>query len=161
MSRNHLSIYLNDHHAGSVLALELLSRVESNQAGTPLGALLAELRTEIEADQRELEGLMKRLGITVSPPRSVMAWFAEKGTQIKLWLDDSAGGDLRLLESLELLAIGIEGKHALWLALGSAASREPELRGVDYPRLERRAVQQRERIEGPRLQAAARAFSPQ
>jgi hypothetical protein len=60
----------------------------------------------------------------------------------------------RLLESLEVVGLGIHGKLALWQALKTAAEELPPLRGpVDYERLTRRAEEQRRRIEIVRLEA--------
>src|SRR5688572_3270088 len=120
MANKQLAIYLNDHLAGSVTALEMLSSLETAQAHTNMARFTSELRAEIEADQQELEALMERLQIPKSRPRKAAGWLAEKFTQIKLRLDDSDDGALHLLESLELLAIGIEGKRKLWCALAAA-----------------------------------------
>jgi hypothetical protein len=69
-------------------------------------------------------------------------------------LDDRTTGALRLLESVEAVALGIEGKLALWRGLSAAAETTPELRAVDYERLLQRASEQRRRIEAIRLEAA-------
>ena len=69
-------------------------------------------------------------------------------------MDDPADGPLRLLETLEAVSVGIEGKRLLWRALASAAEQAPSLRGIDYGCLEERAVEQRHRVEAVRLDAA-------
>ena len=160
MADEHIATYLNDHLAGSVAALELLEHLEAAHAGTPLERFLAELRADVAADRQELEGLMDRLDIKESRTRKTSAWLAEKITELKLRLDDPAGGDLRLLESLEAVAVGIDGKRALWLALAAVAEDAPGLRLIDYQRLEKRADEQRRRVEGVRLEAAKRALIP-
>jgi hypothetical protein len=63
-----------------------------------------------------------------------------------------------LLEALEGLALGITGKQLLWRALQSASDTTPQLRGLDYARLEQRAREQRDRVEEKRLAAAREAF---
>jgi hypothetical protein len=156
MSDQHIAVYLNDHLAGSVVALELLEHLEKAHAGTDLERFLAGLRADITADRQELEALMGRLHVTTSSPRKAMAWLAEKFTELKLRLDDAAGGTLRLFESLEAVALGIDGKRALWRAL--AAAETPGLGVADYERLERRAEEQRSRIETARLDAARAAL---
>jgi hypothetical protein len=123
-----------------------------------LAAFLAELRTDIVADREALEALMKQLQVTESRTRKGTAWLSEKVTQLKLRLDDPSGGPLRLFEALEAVAIGIEGKRALWRALAAAAEGTPELRVVDYKRLEQRAEEQRQRVEVRRLEAAKLAL---
>lgn len=159
MADKHLATYLNDHLAGSTSALELLGHLEKSHAGTDTGRFVAALRADIEADQRELEGLIARLGVAASAPRKAAAWLAEKGAELKLRLDDSAGGALRLLEALEALSLGIEGKRLLWRSLAAAAGDVPGLRGTDYGRLEQRAEEQRRRVEAARLDAARVALS--
>lgn len=160
MSRTHIATYLNDHLAGSVVALELLEYLEKADAASEFQQFFREMRTDITADRRELEGLMQQLNVAVSSMRQAIAWLAEKSTQIKLRLDDPADGSLRFLEAVEGVALGVDGKRALWRALNAAAQRAPELSGPDYARLERRADEQRQRLETVRLQAALAALSP-
>lgn len=158
MANEHIATYLNDHLAGSVVALELLQHLESAHAGTPLEGFFAELRADIKADQHQLESLMSQLQIAESRARKATAWLTEKITEVKLLMDDPEGGALRLMEALEVLSLGIEGKRAMWRALATASERAPQLRGVDYELLTKRAEQQCERAEEVRLQAAKAAF---
>ncbi len=157
MANKHLATYLNNHLAGSVTALELLSSLETAQANPDMARFASELHAEIEADQQELEDLMQRLQITKSGPRQAGGWLAEKVMQIKLRLDDPADGALHLLESLEVLAVGIEGKRGLWRALAAAAV--PGLQLTDYERLTKRAEEQHQRVETTRLATAKTAFA--
>ncbi len=60
MANEHIATYLNDHLAGSVVALELLKNLEEMYAEHPIAAFVAELRADVEADQKELETIMKR-----------------------------------------------------------------------------------------------------
>ena len=154
-----LATYLNDHLAGSVVAIELMEHLEATFAGTPVAAFVAELRAEVETDRRELQALMTQLQIAESPARKASAWLAEKFTELKLRLDDPAGGELRLFESYEALSLGIEGKRSLWLALSAAAEETPALQIADYTRLARRAEEQRSRVEAKRLEIAKTALA--
>jgi len=149
-----MATYLNDHLAGSITALELLEYLESTQSGTPLEPVFAELRQNITEDRKELKMLMNRLEISESVSRKAAAWLSEKASEFKLRLDDPAGGALRLLEALEVLALGIEGKRSLWLSLATVAERMSALQSVDYKRLIERAEEQRQRVEEIRLEAA-------
>ncbi len=158
MAEHYLATYLNDHRAGAEAGLELLGHVERTHRGTPVGEFAAELRADVAADCRELEGVMARLGVTMSIPRKVAGWFADKMAALKLHLDDPAGGALRLLELLEGLSLGIEGKRLLWRSLSAAAESRPELRGPDYGRLVQRAEEQRRAVELVRLEAAKAAL---
>jgi hypothetical protein len=85
---------------------------------------------------------------------------SEKLARINLLLEDPAGDQLARLEKLEALALGIEGKHALWRALLAVAEEIPALRTVDFARLDQRADDQRKRIEVRRIEAAREAFVP-
>lgn len=158
MAQQNLAVYLNDHLAGSVVALELLEHLEQIHRGTDLAATLAEVRAEIVDDRAVLEGLMERLGVTPSAPRQAAAWMSEKLAQIKLAVDDAGGGAMRVFEGLEVVALGIAGKAGLWRALELLAASNPALRGPDYAELIRRAKAQRTRIEAERLRIAPEAL---
>lgn len=158
MAADHLATYLNDHLAGAVAALEMLEELEKHYAGTPVERVATGLRVDVEADRRELEGLMRRLGVTESGPRKATAWLAERAARLKLRLDDPDGGTLRLLESVEAVALGIDGKRALWASLATVAESVPALRGLDYARLTERAEEQRRLAETARLDAARAAL---
>ncbi len=84
---------------------------------------------------------------------------AEKFSRAKIRVSDSADGQLGLLHTLEALMLGVTGKRALWTALAAAAERVPQLRHLDYAQLERRAVEQRDRVEAKRRETAHAVFS--
>jgi hypothetical protein len=158
MANESLATYLNDHLAGSVVALELLDHLEEDGAGTAEASILADVHADIEADRQELEAFMAQRGIAVSAPRKATGWLVEKLSELKLRLDDAGDGALRRLEALETVSLGIAGKQALWHALAAAAEDAPELNGLDYARLGRRAETQREMVERLRLHAAKEAL---
>jgi hypothetical protein len=158
MAGEHRATYLNDHMAGAVAALELLEQLESSYAGTEKAKEFSEIRADIAADRDELKALMGRLQVTQSAPRKATAWVTGKMAELKLRLDDRATGPLRLLETVEAVALGIEGKLSLWRALAAASEVTPALQGVDYDRLARRAQEQRRRMETIRLEAARAAL---
>lgn len=160
MAKEHLATYLNDHLAGSIVALQLLEHLETVHRGTEVGRCVAGLQADIDADRRELESLMRRLNVAESRTRKASAWLSEKLSEIKLRLDDTATGDLSRLEAFELLALGIEGKLSLWRSLSAAAEESPALRVADYEGLLRRAEDQRGRAESVRIEAAKRALRP-
>lgn len=158
MSQTHVATYLNDHLAGSLVGLELLGHMEKMRPGSALEHFAAGLKAEIEEDRKELQGLIKRLGLTESVTRQAGAWLAQKAAELKLVVDDTAAGPLRLLESTEALSLGIEGKRSLWRALAAASAGNPGLLGPDYARLEARAEDQRRRVEEVRMEAAREAL---
>jgi hypothetical protein len=57
----------------------------------------------------------------------VSGWLADKLAQLKLRMDDKAAGSLRLLETVEIIGLGIDGKKALWRAL-KAGGESPSFR---------------------------------
>jgi hypothetical protein len=158
MGNEHIATYLNDHLAGSVIALELLDHLIATYSEADLTAFFRQLRADIAADRDELQGLMKHLDIGESRTRKASAWLAEKMTELKLRLDDPKAGALRLFESLEALSLGIEGKRSLWIALTAAAEKTPLLRILDYERLKRRAQEQRDGVEKLRIETASEAL---
>lgn len=160
MADKHIATYLNDHLSGSAAAIEILEHLETAHAGTDVGRFATELRADVAVDRQELEALMGRLHVAESRTRKVTAWLAEKASELKLRLDDPAGGELRLLEALEALSLGIEGKRGLWQALTAAAEDAPALQVANYEGLTRRAEEQRRRVEAVRLEAARKALVP-
>jgi hypothetical protein len=157
MSEKHLSVYLNDHLAGAVAAIEILDRLTAEKAA--LEPALQQLKEDIEADRRQLTMLMDKLKISQSSLRKVGGWFAEQVVETKLAFDDEIGGMLREFERLEALALGIDGKLALWRALQASAELDSRLSGIDYEHLIQRAAEQRGRVEALRIDAARLALT--
>jgi hypothetical protein len=152
-----LATYLNNHLAGSVIALELLEQLMT-EAGAVEVPVLATLNADITAARQELEALMAELGITQSRPQQASAWLTEKLSELKLRLDDPHGEALWRLEALEALALGLAGQLALWHSLESAAETASELGGRTYAQLIRRVEEQYDVVENLRRNAAREAF---
>lgn len=157
MSREALGIYLNDHLAGSVGAIELVERAVRENEGDAFGGRLAAVLKEIREDQAVLQGLIERLGAGENLLKKAGAWLGEKAGRVKLGRTDERGG-LSRMEMLETLAMGIHGKLALWRALRAVAARHEALRGLDLDLLERRAREQHDEVETMRLEAAKAAL---
>ncbi|HVK00509.1 MAG TPA: hypothetical protein VM365_06570 [Gemmatimonadales bacterium] len=157
MSRDALQTYLNDHLAGSVMAIELGERTIRENEGGPVAARLSPLVKQIREDQTVLKGVIERLGTGESSLKKAGAWLAEKAGRVKLGGTDEPG-DLSRLEVLEMLTTGVHGKRALWRALRVVAVRYEELRGLDLDLLERRAAEQHDELEAMRLEAAKAAL---
>lgn len=151
-----LSDYLNDHLAGSVAALELLDRLVAACAGKPLERFFRDLRTDISADQEKLSELIAKLDVHESAVAKVSAWFVEKLSRPKIDLDGESTVGFFL--ALEALVLGITGKRSLWRALQAASRTIPELARLDYAGLEKRAIEQCERVEARRLEIARGVF---
>lgn len=159
MSAEVFTTYLNDHLAGSVAAIELVDHLRHACRGTERERLLATLRVDIEEDQQVLRMLLHQAGGTESKVRKAAAWLTEKLGQAKFALDDTGSGELRWLEALETLGLGIQGKLALWHALEIARDGRPELRALDLVMLQSRALEQHHLVDAERLRVAKQALS--
>ena len=135
-----------------------MDRLRRLSSGTDREQLLLLLRQEIEQDQQIVKLLLRSVGGKESKVRKAAAWLTEKVGEAKLQLDDSDNGQFQLLEALEALGLGIQGKLGLWRALSATASQEPEIGKLDLARLEQRARDQFDRVEAQRLLAARAAF---
>ena len=155
-----LAIYLNDHLAGSTGGLELARRARSANRGTPFEAAFDRLATEIEEDREALLDVLRRLGVARDPVKEWAGWLAEKAGRLKLNGRLTGYSPLSRVLELELLALGVEGKRALWRALREVAAGDARLDGVDLGELQRRAERQRRLVEQQRLRAARLAFEP-
>ena len=149
-----IEVYLKDHYAGGIGALELLEHTIEAHAGTPLAAFFAELRGDIKADHDQLHNLMAALGVADSDARNAGAWLAEKFSRAKLGFSGGKVSNLRLLQTLESLALGITGKRLLWRALHAIRQSSPVLQQTDFEHLEQRAIEQSDRVEIKRLETA-------
>jgi hypothetical protein len=125
MPNDALSIYLNDHLAGSVIALELLEQLQADASDRSFATTLTNLQAGIRADRQTLEDLMRQLQIDASQPRQALAWVTEKLGQVKLRIDDPEHGALRRMEALETIALGNAGTPALRRALATVSSQSP------------------------------------
>ena len=153
-----LADYLNDHLSGSVGALEMLDRMIEASAGKPLERFLRDLRADIGSDQEQLKELMQKLGVSESATRKAGAWIAEKLTRPKIDLGDGSADEIGVFLGFEALLLGITGKRSLWRALQAASRTVPALARLDYSGLEKRAIEQCERVEARRLEMARAVF---
>jgi hypothetical protein len=153
-----LASYLNDHLAGSVAAIELLDNLIKTYEDKPLEKFFKELRDDITADQDVLRKVLRKFKTKESSIRKAGAWIAEKFGRAKIQAAGNKFGEMGLVQALEVLVLGITGKQLLWRALNAALGTSPLLRGVDLSRLEERAIEQIERIETKRLEAARETF---
>ena len=156
MNQENLQSYLHDHLAGATTGLEFLDFLNSLHEDGPLAGCYAGLRQEVEADAEALRELVAALGFAPGSARRAAAWMAEKLVRIKFLL--AGRKSLGELEALEALALGIEGKRALWASLSVIADAPTPLRALDLARLQERAGDQRARVETRRLEVASAAL---
>lgn len=149
MNTGNITTYLTDHLAGSVAALELLNHLIALHEGRGDMIEIQNLKTEVEADQQLLQDLLGRFGVDENAIKKAGAWMAEKALMVKV---KAGNGDLGLLEALEVLVLGIEGKLRLWHSLECVDI------GLNLPQLQAAAANQIQRVETLRRQAARKAF---
>ncbi|MBM4442157.1 MAG: hypothetical protein FJ027_17205 [Candidatus Rokubacteria bacterium] len=151
-----LATYLHDHLAGATFAVTLLEALRHNEPG--LAAFAGGLLHEIDADRAVLQDLVERTGGGGgSALKDATAWVGEKLTRLKL--GRTVAGDLGTFESLEMLALGIQGKLSLWKALAVVAAGHSALHGIDFGHLAGRAQAQHAQVEQRRLEVAPRALA--
>ena len=143
-----LSVYLNDHLAGSTVGVNLARRLAVERDS------MRELAAEIVQDRETLLALMGRLGVREDRVKVALAKAAEQASRVKLGADRP----LNRLEMLETLSLGVEGKLAMWEALKRSRAGVRDVGAFDLDALIARARSQRERLEGERMRAADAAF---
>lgn len=154
-----LSIYLNDHSAGSTAGLELARRALKNNEGSEYGSFLRDLVQAIEEDKKTLEDLMNTLGISQDRPKQIAAWAAERAGRLKLNGRLVGYSPLSRVVELEGLLLGVTGKRSLWRSLKDVADHDPRLAVTDFDKLIARADEQIEGLERHRLSAAREALT--
>lgn len=153
----YLPIYLNDHLAAATGGVELARRLRSsNRDDAELGAPLAQICGEIEADRETLARLMERLEIGRHPIKPLLARAAERLGRLKLNGQLRGYSPLSRVLELEVLAAGIDGKARLWNALEQRFGES--LDGFDFRQLSQRAEGQGRRVEELHAAAARRAL---
>src|ERR1043166_2769856 len=135
-----LEIYLSDHIAGSVQAIELIESIGNDHQNEELGRFALQLLSEVKLDQQTLVQIAEAIGDGGSSLKNTTAWIAEKLTLIKLHRKSNEGLDA--IEALEVLQLGIHGKWALWCALAEIAPAYPQISGIDFQELAQRAESQ-------------------
>jgi len=152
-----LKTYLQDHHAGSVVGVELAKRSADSNSDWSHGAEIADLRDEIATDREALERVMDHLGVSPSKVKDGLGWTGEKLGRLKPNDHLLTRSPLSRVIELEGLVVGVTGKGALWHALRTAIG--DSIGGVDIAELSARADSQCSRLETLRRAAAAEAFA--
>jgi hypothetical protein len=145
-----LPVYLRDHFAGSVAAVDIARRRRDAEPDEPSRTAIAQLIEDIEQDRARLRGLMSELGIVPSVwKQTVAAGFSWLGA------GRSAVGsaELNRLREFEVLLMGVRGKELLWQTLGrlgllDATSQRLLLRRVASQRATLEMLHGRSAIDG-------------
>jgi hypothetical protein len=159
MPTNALRRYLQDHLAGSVAALQLMETLADHERGLPLEQKLRGLHYEVTEEQERLKAILARLEGEESSLKRATAWLTEKLHRGRLALAERANPALARLEGLESLALGLQGKLALYRALEDVAPDEPRLGGYPFAALQARTLLQHAMVEQERMAAARAAFA--
>ena len=157
--RGLLSIYLNDHLAAAVGAIELAKRARSSNAEPPLAEFLEELCEELEQDRAALEEAIRLLEVPVTSWKQQAAYVAEKAGRAKLNGQLTGYSPLSRVVELEGLAVAISHKLGLWRSLQHLATTEPRLDSFDSETLIERALRQAEQLEPLRIAAVDLAMA--
>jgi hypothetical protein len=158
IGEDRLSIYLNDHLAGSTVGAKLARRAARNNRTNTYGPTLEAIAQEIAEDRDTLTRLMDQLGITHDRIKVALSWGLEQASRLKFSGELVGYSALSRLEELESLSLGVEGKLALWQALRATHGSDPRVATIDLEELIGRARSQRRRLERLRLRAAGEAL---
>lgn len=153
-----LVTYLSDHLGGAKIAIQLLEAMRDQDDDQRFRGFASLLLPEIEADDRTLRSIAEKIDASPGVAKQVGGWLLEKVSRLKLGHTGSA--NFEMFESLELLALGIQGKLCLWKALQAASKLDPRLREYNFAELIGRARQQYYKVESERLDLAQIVFSP-
>jgi hypothetical protein len=153
-----LVTYLNDHLGGAQIAVQVLEAMRDQNNEQEFRQFASVLLPEIQADDLTLRHIAENIGSSPSTVKQVGGWLLEKAARLKL--GHTGSKNFELFESMELLALGIQGKLSLWKALQAASSSDARLREYDFETLIDRAQQQYGAVENQRIKLARVVLSP-
>src|ERR1700722_1505204 len=153
-----MNVYLNDHLAGAMLGSDLAEQIRSRNESTPLGEVMELLAPQIEEDRQTLIALMRSMDGSKNPVKQAGAWVTEKASRLKFLGLSSGEPELGTFMALESLALGVQGKLALWKALKEVTDQHPAIASVNLDELIDRAAAQHDLLERERLTASGRAL---
>ncbi|HWB89693.1 MAG TPA: hypothetical protein VG872_10890 [Acidimicrobiia bacterium] len=154
-----LEIYLDDHWAGAGAGRSLARRLARNNAGTDWAWALEEVMGEIEEDDRTLETIRDRLGVTGGGVKRSLAQVGERVARLKLNGRLVTYSPLSKVLEVEALIAGVSAKRLLWTALGEIAANNPALAGFGFADLEQRADAQLATLRRFHRDAVTEAFA--
>jgi hypothetical protein len=160
LSSDLLTLYLNDHLAGSVFGSQLARRAQAANRGTEFETFLVELTSAIDEDRRELESIIERLGVPTDRIKVAAGWLGEKIGRLKPNGQLRGYSPLSRVLELEGLSGGIHAKLSLWRALRAIAPGDERFDADHLDRLIGRAESQLEGLASMQARAAVLALSP-
>jgi hypothetical protein len=153
-----LVAYLNDHLGGAEVAVQVLEAMRNQHDDPRFREFAAGLLPEIQADHAKLRSIAEKIGPGPSAIKQAGGWLLEKLARFKL--GHTGSSNFEMFESLEFLAVGIQGKRCLWKALKVASRLDSRLQEYDFEALDRRAQQQYDKVDRERLDLAQTVLSP-
>jgi hypothetical protein len=154
---NNLATYLNDHLAGSTTGRELAKRTLSSNRDTQFEPTLEWLLEQIVEDREALLGIMRAVGAPEDHLKKVAAFAIERLGRLKPNNALFSYSPLSRLVEFEGLVLGVSGKLGCWRALQQLE--DPRLAAFDLEELAKRSIEQRDRIEEHRREAARIALA--
>jgi len=145
--------YLRHHLAGAHAAIRVVERLRLVHAGTREGRLFASLFDDFREERDVVRALLGGLGASsVSPAGAALGSASSR-------IAGGQSGDRSLFETLEGLAIGVQGKRCLWRALMMLVPDDAVPGRRTLAGLEAMAVRQWEAIDERRQALAVEAFA--
>ena len=160
LSSDLLTLYLNDHLAGSVFGSQLARRALAANRGTEFETFLVELTAAIDEDRRELEGILERLGLPTDRIKLAAGWLGEKIGRLKPNGQLKGYSPLSRMLELEGLSGGVHAKLSLWRALRAIAPGDDRFDADHLDELVERAESQLGGLATMQPRAALVALSP-
>lgn len=158
MSAEPFAVYLNDHLAGAAAGLSMMDDLAGRVEGTALAAKLRTLAAEVREDQQLVRDVLARIAGSERRTVQAAAWVTEKVSEGRLALAARSHPALALLEGLESLALGLQGKLALFRVLAELGPLDPRLAGLPFAARADRTAAQHAMVEIERRAAAREAF---
>jgi hypothetical protein len=152
-----LDIYLDDHHAAAGGFLQVAMRARRANPEGELAAFLDRLVGELTEERRELERMMRELGLRPSRAKDAFVGAAAQLGRLKLNGRVRGYSPLSRVLELEGLEAGVTAKLALWRTLEATGRLGDEWPPV-LERLREQAEAQLEELERHRLEALRLAF---
>ena len=158
VDRETLSIYLNDHLAGLVAAIDLIDHLIADDPDPALARELIDLQSGLQLEQRTLRTVIDSVG-SESKLSQAMAWVGEKVARLKVGYGPADSPSLRRFEALETLALGFCSRRLLWHTLEHLAENGVLHSELDFQDLEQKAGHDAGKLEALRLAASVEALT--
>lgn len=117
MSNETIQTYLNDHLAIMTGELELVERVASSNASSPLGNFMNELATQLGRQRIFIADQLTEVGGCENPVKQAATWLAEKLGRVKPNGQLMGYSDLARVIEIETLITMSQARSLLWETL--------------------------------------------